>query len=335
MYFISTVIKDENGLLCGCVVINKFIINSGICDVLAVDDTVGVCKLDYPMECIVCKDGNGKMQLVGFGYLLNKSQDGFQLFFETFKELSLKERIKASNNDNFGNIFVCDRSKPQSNALTTVFPNSKIIYCKWHLLKDIERYCSVKSKIYKFCFKMLEYRTKYYENKFESVLEGLEDSNFKTLLMNDKEYYIPSEVDKYYHRNLLTSSLAESCFSILKRRINWKKETITLGIECMMNISMSLLIKSINIKIEIPYVFENRANKMIGEVAITHLNKEFIQLLRVKKDEICNCKFNITKLPCRHWLVRNPTGKIEIPSEYLRFNCNLLSSSKKNNLILL
>lgn len=326
-YFISTAIKDEDGLLCGCVVINKLIITSKICDILVVDDTVGISKLDYPMECIMCKDGNGKMQLLAFGYLLNKCESGFELFFKTFKELSLKERMKVDD-ESFGKIFVCDRSKPQSNAIKSVFLNSKIIYCKWHLLKDIERKYSKNSNIYQSCYKMLKFRTEEYEKKYEKYLKELKESNFKTLLINDKDYYIPSIVDKYYHRNILTSNLAESCFSILKRTLNWKKETITVGIETMINISISLINNSLNVKEEIPFVFKNRVNLMIGKVALNHLNNEFKQILSIKPNEKCNCKFNTIKLPCRHWLLKNATEKIDIPEEYLRFDCNMLSLSK-------
>ena len=90
--FISSVLMDQNDAMCGCVVVNKFVVNS-YCDIIIVDDTVGVDKLDYPVETVVCKDGNGHLQQVGFGFLLNKTEEGFRLFFEKFRELAEKELI--------------------------------------------------------------------------------------------------------------------------------------------------------------------------------------------------------------------------------------------------
>ena len=112
-YFISSVIKNQNGHLCGCVIINKLLINSYYCDILTVDDTVGVCKLNFPVETIVCKDANRLMQQLAFGFLSNKKISGFELFFKTFKELSEKERSRTNHPGKLGSIFVCDRANAQ------------------------------------------------------------------------------------------------------------------------------------------------------------------------------------------------------------------------------
>ena len=50
--------------------------------------------------------------------------------------------------------------------------------------------------------------------------EKYEDGNFKTLLKNDMKYYLPSVVDQYYHRDILTCNAAEATFSYIMRRLS-------------------------------------------------------------------------------------------------------------------
>ena len=52
-YFATSLIVDNNEILCDCVIINTIIINSPYCDILTIDYTIGVDKLDYPVESIV------------------------------------------------------------------------------------------------------------------------------------------------------------------------------------------------------------------------------------------------------------------------------------------
>ena len=176
--FASNVIIDQNKVMCGCVVINKLIINSPYCDVIMVDDTVGISKLNYAVENIVCKDANGCLQVVGFGYLMDKTQKGFEMFFNNFREISQKERIKTQCKGNFAQIILCDRSKPQYNAIKYSFPESKIIFCKHHLLMDVKKNCP-NSSLYFSCYKMLSYRKIEDEEKFLKDLKKIKRFRFQ------------------------------------------------------------------------------------------------------------------------------------------------------------
>ena len=83
-HFSSRSLKDQNGAYCGCIIVNKIIVNTAYCDVLVLDDTVNVCEIDYPLECLVCQDPNGHTQIVGFGYIPNKNTEGFEIFLKGF-----------------------------------------------------------------------------------------------------------------------------------------------------------------------------------------------------------------------------------------------------------
>ena len=67
--------------------INNEIAKSYYCDVLLVDDTVGIVGFNNPVEIVLCKDENGHLQLLGFGLIPSKTCDSFTDFFKTFKEL--------------------------------------------------------------------------------------------------------------------------------------------------------------------------------------------------------------------------------------------------------
>ena len=326
--FISSVLMDQNDAMCGCVVVNKFVINSSYCDILIVDDTVGVDKLDYPVETVVCKDGNGHLQQVGFGFILHKIEEGFRLFYDKFRELAEKERKRTHCRGIFADIFVCDRSKPQSNAILNIFPNSKIIYCKWHLLKDISKHCGKESPLFNSCYQMLKTRRKEYENEFKKELNNLNDSKFKTTLIKDMKFFLPSIVDNYFHRNILTSNLAECSFWTLKVSCKWTNQPISTVIETLMRRSISLLVKSMNEQVNIPVVFSDRVEESIGKFALNHLISEQEKSASILLKEKCHCNNKPIKLPCCHWLAKNPSTKIVIPPEYLRFKCNLLDSTK-------
>ena len=90
-YFSSTIIEDNEHRFCGCVVVNRLIIDKPFCDILVIDDTVGVSSINYPIVCITSQDGNGHLQLVTFGYIPNKTEDSFSLFLQKFKELKQRD----------------------------------------------------------------------------------------------------------------------------------------------------------------------------------------------------------------------------------------------------
>ena len=329
---------DNEGQLISIVVINRLVVTTPYCDILIIDDTVGLDNDDYPIQCIVCRDANGKIQIPGFGYLPNKREEGFEMFFEDFKKLAEEERKNNGGEGNFASIFVCDRLKAQSNAIQKVFQNAKIIYCKHHVEMDIERKCA---PLMKAAYNMLENRTPDYEKAFLDQLAELkennirknkdqkdkeEKSNFYTCLENDTKCFLPSIIDKYYHRNTLTSNNAETVFSAVKRNFK-RKYPKSLVINLFVNLSMKWLMQSIKKPISIPISLQGRVNELIGQTALDYIIAEEISSIQIRKNE-CNCNTLPIRLPCCHYLLTHKTEKIEVPKEYLRLKCNFIREKK-------
>ena len=319
----SVILQDPEGRLCEIITINKLIVNSSYCDILVVDDTVGVNSYDYPAYCVVCKDPNNHIQIVAFGYLANKTEEAFKLFLSNFKLLAEQERERNGLQINsFGKIFVCDRSEPQSNAIQKVFPQSKIIYCMHHVMMNIE------NKNYKelthIGWKMFLTRTKDVEDDFVNEVNKLPEKKFKKRLIKDMCFYLPSIVDNYYHRLILTSNAAETTFSVLKGYTQVKKNPLLSVINYFIEMALTWVTESSRMKNQIPLFLEGRVNEFTGQFALDYIQEEFSKIAFIKRGEICTCNKFTTKLPCRHRLANNLHGYISIPDEYLRLRSDIL-----------
>lgn len=77
-----------------------------------VDDTAKLNQNDLNGESIIVMDRNGNNQLFAFGLLVNKSREGFALFFR-----DVREYTKFSFR-----IIISDRSAAQSEAINEVYP---------------------------------------------------------------------------------------------------------------------------------------------------------------------------------------------------------------------
>ena len=124
-------------------------------------------------------------------------------------------------------------------------------------------------------------RTKESEDEFKDIVKNLKQNNFSELLKNDMSHFLPSEVDKLYHRNVLTSNSAETTFSVLKNIMSLKTAALWVIIEVLMYISISWITDSLNTRIVIPNVFEGLVNPLIGKKALDYLKFEYIQSLNI------------------------------------------------------
>ena len=95
--------------------------------------------------------------------------------------------------------------------------------------------------------------------------------------------------------------MAETVFSVLKKRNCNKKQPFLTNIEFLMSLSMTWLKKSSKEKITIPKLLSKRIDKSIGKVALRHIINEQKKVYEIKDDSQCNCISKITtKLPCCH-----------------------------------
>ena len=185
--FSSAIYTDQENKLTCCVVVNRLLVNTHYCDILIVGDTVGVDIFDYPAINVVCTESDNHIQLVAFGYSLNKEEEGFTLFFKILKELvekEISERIDKTIVTPFGNLFVCDMCIAQRNVPMKVFEGTKIIHCREHLKRNIPNKCKKLNDYYLYylCYDMFHDRTEKSENLYvnfvKSAYEKNENSNF-------------------------------------------------------------------------------------------------------------------------------------------------------------
>ena len=158
------------------------------------------------------------------------------------------------------------------------------------------------------------------EKVFLNELKALPDSNFKKMLKEDEDKYLPSIVDKLYHRGILTSNYAEVVFSALKRDCNFTKHSLLATLNGLMKISCRWMTKSMKEIIKTPAILMNLYKANVGNFALNYLLKEINT--GVENGEECKCN-NIHKLPCRHIISQNInviTDPKIIPKEYFLMN---------------
>ena len=87
------------------------------------------------------------------------------------------------------------------------------------------------------------------------------------LWLKDKDKYLPSVVDEFYHRGVLTSNAAEGVFSVLKRECNYSKQPLLTLLEVLMNISERWLKQSLSYRIkDISPLLMNLADRNAGSI---------------------------------------------------------------------
>jgi len=328
--FRSAIIKTKDKVIVGCVVVNVHIIRSCFCDVLVIDDSVGINSLHYPVENVVCKDPNGCLQLVAFGLLSSKTEEGFEEFLNQFKIISELERTKANLEKDFLKIVVCDRLKAQRNAVLKVFNNCNIIYCREHIIRNIKNNNQTLNFL-NACEDMLHNRTKESEDIFKKMLDSLPNSKFKLELINDFEHYAPSVVDKLYHRGILTSNAAETSFSTLKMDCKHMLQPLMTTLQMLISISRDWMTNSIEkIEVVIPEILQGKIPNNTGKWAVQYLLNEIKESIYISSKVKCNCKNRVYKLPCRHFFAHQRQYGMEIPhlnieKEYLNLDKNILS----------
>ncbi|KAK8850114.1 hypothetical protein M9Y10_018225 [Tritrichomonas musculus] len=106
-------------------------------DVYVIDDIAKTNLYDLPVEVIIVIDEEDKSQILSFPFLQDGTSIAYKYFFETVKEYTKKEP----------RVIFPDRLDAQLSACQKVFPNSKIVYCRVHLRRDLLKYFDVKDEI--------------------------------------------------------------------------------------------------------------------------------------------------------------------------------------------
>ena len=121
----------------GLTLINSSIITKPYAhDICVIDDTMYTNRYKFPIILCYCFDENDKAQMIALGILIGKTFDDFVGFL--------------TNISNYINIriFICDRLEAQMKAIEHVFKESKIIFCRVHIMRNVSDHCGVNSIIY-------------------------------------------------------------------------------------------------------------------------------------------------------------------------------------------
>ena len=188
---------------------------------------------------VTVKDSNNTFQNLSFGILQNNSEAAYTLYLN-----DLKQQISTILNfENFyPYAFVCDRYKAQINAIKKVFPKSKIVYCKRHLMKNFDVSYSEFAPICKqfiegeisenlFLEQVEEIYNQSIENpKYSSYQKKTIEQQYQNLhnLYQEKEHWFPSYLIKYhlYYPEYRTSNGIEAFFSGFKNYLEHKRYNI-------------------------------------------------------------------------------------------------------------
>ena len=127
----------------------------------------------------------------------------------------------------------------------------------------------------------------------------------------------------------MTSNAEKATFNFIKRRLSLQKQPLLTVIHYFINYSISWLINSTKIKIEIPLFYEKRVNPLIGKTALDYIIEKQTELLTIKTYEKCEFKTVTNGLLCCQYFCKNFSTFINIPEEYWINECNYFIKEKQ------
>ena len=140
-----------------------------------IDDTSNTNIYNKNLLTIIVKDDNSFNQLLAFGFLFDQTQNSF--------ELLLKQLHNILNYN--PNVIICDRCIAQFNALSKIFPSSKIFFCRVHIERSLLKYFKSDDIIMKLYYLMINMKLK--EEDFINTWEKIIRNNIENKIGEEKE----------------------------------------------------------------------------------------------------------------------------------------------------
>ena len=126
-----------------------------------IDDTSKTNVYNKNLLAIIVKDDNSFNQLLAFGFLFDQTQDSFEILLN-----QLHNELNYSPD-----VIICDRCPAQLNALSTIFPSSKIFFCRVHIERSLLKYFKSNDIIMKLYYLMINNKLK--EDDFIDTWENI------------------------------------------------------------------------------------------------------------------------------------------------------------------
>ena len=96
-------------------------------EVILMDSTYRCKNRKMPLSLIMVMDGNGRGQIVAHALLKNERQETLKSFLSTFQELNATA-IQAK-------VFLVEKDFNEMAVLGSLWPESEIFLCLWHVLR--------------------------------------------------------------------------------------------------------------------------------------------------------------------------------------------------------
>ena len=155
--------------------------------VVLIDDTSINFQYKTPVEGVTLVTKDRLHITIAFAIIKNRTAQTFSSFFDYVK--SFFPSIS---------IILMDRHFGQFNAVKNIFTDATIIFCCVHVSRNIETNLGTENDLYGLFWEMRNKRTKQSERKFITCLKKQKNSQFKTLLLNQLEYFLPSKIDQAF-----------------------------------------------------------------------------------------------------------------------------------------
>jgi hypothetical protein len=220
--FTTQPILDTSTNRCGgCYFFHKVLAGTTACTgVLVMDDTACTNHFGLPLVVIVGVDEHGRNQVVAFAVLFDRCTERFEDFLKWLSpQLGGVPRA-----------FVVDRHEGQSNAIASVFPESKLVYCAKHLASNISQWFAKKSKIVKRFWALIKCKiTRATWLTFLAELDAQLDDNTSQKrmvhwLLDNLEHYCPDITFVFTSQQV--SSRVEGFFGTVKTRLERARVTL-------------------------------------------------------------------------------------------------------------
>ena len=303
-------------------------------DALCLDDTSGTNVYGLPLEVILVIDSEGRSQMLGFGFLNDRTKNSYQQFLRY-----IKEKIGGEPR-----VITTDRSIAQISAIKDILPSTHIVFCRVHLRRDLLKHFECTDDVIKgfddihinihLCDK--------YIDMISQRLQSLEGSSHEIIetLIQKADNWLPSILLRKGIFLNLTNNRSEGFFGTFKNQYGYKRFPIIDVCKKVMTFSRSMYIQSIksrrNTDIHFDgfpcFPYEDRTE--VGALALNIISEEYKELLN-ENNNYPWCVWCYLRdinpslsLPCRH--VMHDSNQIQYHSNDL--DPRYLRTSMDNNI---
>jgi hypothetical protein len=301
---------DAEGKLTGCYFLNKILMVPIVCRTLGMDDTSCTNVFALPLILVVGSDEHGLNQIVAFALTLNRTEKSFEHFL-----LWLKSRLPATDQDEkpLPRAFVVDPHLGQFNALTMVFPESRIVFCCFHLKQNLAVMFGELSPVLKLFDDFVKCRVTeedYLARLAEEQPQFDEHTSQWTaleFLRTGLEHFSPCRIG--HDTRHQASSFVESANSGVKAMLGHQIETLLNVADAVRMISQRSLLHRLRITPSSPlqpYLMTEGDQSKLGQYALKRLKKELSKYggLILKPDSLPGPEVVIARQCCRTAIMR-------------------------------